>query len=206
MNKFGIKPYRRRKTPHKPGDLKKPEANYQNLIKSFCPIKPNIVWVADFTYLSFRNQWYYLATVMDLFTREIIGWSFSDKHDAKLVMEAFGEATTKTKASPIYFHSDQGSEYESQENLALIETGGTRISMSKKSSPWENAFQESFYSHFKVYLADLNRFNDLGELIEEIAQAVYYYNVYRIHSVLKMSPFKFHQLRSREYLFKEVGA
>ena len=205
MKKFGIKPYRRRAIFRKPADEGKPETIYPNLIKFFCPIKPNIVWVADFTYFFFQGQWYYLATVMDLFTREIIGWSFSDKHDTQLVIDAFNDAKEKTKTIPLYFHSDQGSEYDSKRNLNLIESGGTKISMSKKSSPWENAFQESFYSHFKVYLSHLERFNDLGELIEEMAQAIYYYNHERIHSTLKMSPIKFRLLKSREYLFKEMG-
>ncbi len=205
MKKFGIKPYRRRKMPRKPQDEGKQPTKYLNLVKNFCPIRPNVIWAGDFTYLSFDGQFYYLATVIDLFTREIVGWSFSPYHNTKLVVDAFNDAKEKTKTVPAYFHCDQGSEYDSKEYLTLVEKEGTKISMSKKSSPWENAFQESFYSHFKVYLADPNRYNDLGELLEEIAKSIYYYNHDRIHTKLKMSPVNFRLLRTKEYLFKEMG-
>ena len=68
MKKFGIKPYRRRKMPRKPGDEGKQAAKYQNLIENFCPIQKNVVWVGDFTYISFQGKFYYLATVIYLFT------------------------------------------------------------------------------------------------------------------------------------------
>ncbi|MFH1896277.1 MAG: integrase core domain-containing protein [bacterium] len=68
---------------------------------------------------------------------------------------------------------------------------GVRISMSRKASPWENAFQESFYSHFKVELGQTNRFDSLGELIEEIHRVMNYYNKGRIHSKLKMPPLEY---------------
>ncbi len=208
MKKFGIKPYRRRKMPRKPADENKQPVKYLNLIKNFCPIRPNVVWAGDFTYLSFGGQFYFLATVIDIFTREIVGWSFSANHTTGLVTEAFKDAQKNMGTTPSYFHSDQGSEYDSRNYLTLVEQSETTISMSKKSSPWENAFQESFYSHFKTYLGDPNRFNDLGQLIEEISKSIFYYNHDRIHTSLKMSPVKFrksHAVSSREYLFKELG-
>jgi len=76
MKKFGIKPYRRRvQKPRKPEDEGKAPTSYKNLIHTFCPIEPNIVWVADFTYIKFQEKFIYLATIMDVYTREIIGYN-----------------------------------------------------------------------------------------------------------------------------------
>ena len=204
MKKFHLMPKRRRRQGFiKPDDLGKPEAKYINLIENFCPIRPNIVWVGDFTHIKFRDSWVYLATVMDIYTREIVGWYLSVNHSKNLIIEAFLEAVDKRKAVPVYFHSDQGSEYESGEYLKLVENQGIIISMSRKSSPWENGYQESFYSGFKLDLGSTNHYRDLGELIEAVSQTIYYYNNQRIHTKLKTAPVKFRL--DREYLFKELG-
>lgn len=208
MKLYDLKPYRRRKTPSRPNDLSKAPTRFVNLVKNVCPIKTNVVWVGDFTWIVFEDKFYYLATVLDLYSREIIGWSLSKTHDSHLVREAFEEAVKNTGCLPVYFHSDQGSEYESDDSLQLLQSQGVIISMSRKSSPWENGYQESFYSHFKLELGDLSRFEDLGELFEAIAQAIYYYNHDRIHTKLKTSPVKFrenHDILVREYLYKELG-
>lgn len=204
MKKFHLMPKRRWKQGFiKPDDLGKPETRYLNLIESFCPIRPNIVWVGDFTHIRFRDGWVYLATVMDIYTREIVGWYLSTNHSKDLIIEAFLDAVDKRKTVPVYFHSDQGSEYESEEYLKLVENQGIIISMSRKSSPWENGYQESFYSGFKLDLGETNHYQDLGELIEAVARTIHYYNTKRIHTKLKMSPLAFKE--GREYLFKELG-
>lgn len=192
MRKFGLKPFRRRaKYPPKPEDQNRPPAKFENLIKGFCPIRPNVVWATDFTYISFQGRFIYLATVIDVFTREIIGWNISRFHNQQLVVGALLNAMANTKAKSIYHHSDQGAEYESIEYIELLQDNGIIISMSAKASPWENPFQESYYSQFKVELADVNRFELLGELVENIYQTIYDYNMTRIHTALKTSPVKF---------------
>lgn len=204
MRKFHLMPRKRRgKNFVKPDDMGKPETKYQNLIENFCPIKSNVIWVGDFTHIRFCDTWVYLATVMDIYTREIIGWHLSQTHQKDLVIEAFLDAVDKRKTIPVYFHSDQGSEYESEEYLGLIENNGVIVSMSRKSSPWENGYQESFYSGFKLDLGQTNHYKELGELIEAIAKTIHYYNNLRIHTILKTSPVKFRL--DREYLFKEMG-
>jgi len=204
MKKFHLMPKRRRNQKLiKPDDLGKPETGYINLIKNFCPIRSNIVWVGDFTHIRFGDCWVYLATVMDIYTREIVGWHLANTHAKDLVIDAFLDALDKRRQAPVYFHSDQGSEYESDEYLKLLEDQGIIISMSRKSSPWENGYQESFYSGFKLDLGPTNHYQDLGELIEAVARTIHYYNTERIHTKLKTSPEKFRL--SREYLFKEMG-
>ena len=204
MKKFHLMPKRRRNQKLiKPDDLGKPETGYINLIKNFCPIRSNIVWVGDFTHIRFGDCWVYLATVMDIYTREIVGWHLANTHAKDLVIDAFLDALDKRRQAPVYLHSDQGSEYESDEYLKLLEDQGIIISMSRKSSPWENGYQESFYSGFKLDLGPTNHYQDLGELIEAVARTIHYYNTERIHTKLKTSPEKFRL--SREYLFKEMG-
>jgi transposase InsO family protein len=204
MKKFHLIPKRRRgKKPTKLDDLGKPETKYPNLIETFCPIRANVVWAGDFTHIKFQNSWVYLSTVMDIYTREILGWHLSTNHQKNLVIEAFLDAMEKRKLTPIYFHSDQGSEYDSEEYLKLLENNQIIISMSRKSHPWENGYQESFYSGFKLDLGSTNHFQDLGELFEAIARQIHYYNTKRIHTRLKTAPEKFRL--DREYLFKEMG-
>ena len=194
MKKFNLKPYKRRvKKPNKPNDPGKLPTIYQNEIKNICPVKPNIIWVADFTYIKFQNRFIYLATIMDIFTREIIGFSISVKHDHFLVLETLDMALNKTRTNPIYHHSDQGSEYDSDDYIKKLKKKGVIISMSKKGHPWENGYQEAFYSQFKVDLGRPDQFETLGELIEAIYLKINYYNTRRIHTSLKTSPVKFRE-------------
>ena len=205
MKKFDLKPYRRRRTPRKLADEGKPATRYQNLIKNFCPIRQDIVWVSDFTYIKFHEYFIYLATFMDLFTREIVGWHISRYHTSALVLGAFEHALTNPNHHPPkYTHDDQGSEYEAQEFINTMTTSGIIISMSAKASPWENGFQESFYSGFKLDLGDTSRFGTLGELIEAINQTINYYNEDRIHTSLKMTPKQFRQKHQQRFNLLET--
>lgn len=165
MKKFNIKPYRRRsKRFIKKNDLGKPAVSFKNEIERFCPITPNIVWVTDFTYIKFQNKFIYLAVIMDLFTREIIGVNISRYHNSQLVLVAFIDALNKTKVIPKYIHSDQGSEYDSKEFIDFVLSKNIVISMSRKSHPWENGHQESFFSTLKLELGIIDRFEEIGEL------------------------------------------
>ena len=205
MHKFGMKPYRRRvRPPTKTADLNKPPAKVINVTKLLCPLAPDIVWVSDFTYIRFNEKFIYLATVMDLFTREIVGWYISRYHNTSLVLGALDDAVARTKSVPKYLHSDQGSEYDSQEYQALAIKLAISISMSDKASPWQNGFQESFYAGFKLDLGQTDRFEELGELIEAIHQTMFYYNHQRRHSSLgNIPPTEFHNNYTRSRLIAE---
>lgn len=194
MKKFGIKPYRRRtRLPVKSQDQNKPQAKYDNKIKNLCPIAPNEIWVSDFTYIRCQEIFIYLATIMDLYTREIVGWNISRFHNQELVIGALADALVRVKKIPRFLHSDQGSEYEALEYIQVCDQNKIAISMSAKQSPWENAYQESFYSTFKVDLGRTDQFESLGEVIEAINLAIYYYNEKRIHTALEMPPVKFRE-------------
>lgn len=212
MKKFNIKPYRSRlKKPNKKEDEGKAAVeNEVNVYKLLCPIAPNVVWVSDFTYIKFQGRFIYLATIMDMYTREIIGISISRFHNQNLVMEAFMDAEEKTKIHPNYLHSDQGSEYTSDDYKIYVKDKRITISFADKASPWQNGFQESFYGKFKVDLGYMEQFESIGELIEGIYQTIYYYNNKRRHTSLNMSPVQFRlnyyiQKEALECLFKKSG-
>ena len=128
---------------------------------------------------------------MDIFTREVVGWSISTRHTTELIVDAFLDAL-ETSGKPAIAHTDQGSEYQSQDYRSLVLNLGTKLSMSAKASPWENAYQESFYDNFKTDLGlEFEGFEAAGEFIEAIHRTIWYYNQQRIHTKLKMPPARF---------------
>lgn len=196
MKIYSIKPYKRKARWRKRRGERREESKYQNLIKGVVPNAPKQTYVSDFTYLRHKDKYIYLATYMDLFTREIVGWNISNKHTAELVTNAFLDSVeNRNYVLPKVVHSDQGCEYTSKDYTSFVEKLGVKVSMSKKASPWENGYQESFYSNFKTDLGlEFYRFESIGELIEAIHKTIDYYNNRRIHSTLKMPPVKFREL------------
>lgn len=193
MKKYGIKPYRRvAAKPHK--KERKPEYVFPNLLLTECPQYPGHIYASDFTHVKYKGRWVYVATVLDLFTREVVGFAVSLRHDRMLVMQAYLGAVTH-HGRPLIIHSDQGSEYTSEDYVALVHSTGTQLSMSAAGCPWENGYQESFYGKFKIDLGDPNRFDSLGELVHVIYQTIHIYNTSRIHTALKQAP----QAFARQY-------
>jgi putative transposase len=139
MRLFGLKALRRRgKRPKKTGIA---PGSYPNILKTYFPKGPDDVWVADFTYIPYREGFLYLATVMDIFTREIVGAAVMANHAVPLVLQALFSAVEHHPHSTI-FHSDNGREYGSKAMVRALTELGIRISRSKKGSPWENGYQE----------------------------------------------------------------
>lgn len=189
MKLYGIKPYRRHRKPWKRYKSKEYE-EYPNLLLTTPLVRMNQIWVTDFTYLWYRNRFIYVATVEDIFNREIVGVAVLANHSSALVLQALVSALMN-HPRPDIIHSDQGSEYTAKIFQDFCISAGIDISMSKKGSPWENGYQESYYDKFKIDLGDPNRFDDLGELVYEIYRTIHVYNTSRIHTSLKMSPREF---------------
>ena len=187
MNLFGIKPYRRRGRRFQ---RKKVKVVYPNLLKGKYPKYPNHIWTSDFTHVVFQGRTIYIATVMDLYTRKIVGLSVLTTHAVQLVLASFLNAI-HNNSRPLIFHSDNGSEYNSEIFIGALKTLGILISRSTPGCPWENGYQESFHSQFKIDLGDPGRFRSLGEFVYEIYQTIYTYNNSRIHSAFNMSPQQF---------------
>lgn len=188
MRKYGIKPYRRRgKKWRKKGTFK---VRYPNLLSLTIPVCPHHIWAADFTELWYRDRWVYVATVIDLFTRRVVGVAVSLRKGAPLTIQALWSALLN-HPHPEIFHSDNGKEYEAYVFIEILEDVGIRISRSHPGCPWENGYQESFYDKFKVDFGDPNRFGTFGEMVAEIYRIIWAYNHTRIHSALKMPPVVF---------------
>lgn len=187
MKLFGLKPLRNRKPPFKPEDQNQAPMAIPNLLKETIIDAPSLAYASDFTYLPYFEKFIYLATIEDVFTREILGWEVSTKHNTDLVAQAMKNALQYHPA-PLLAHSDQGSEYRSKIYRSLLEYFSIKCSMSQKASPWQNGKQESFYSEFKIELGHPEAYPTLGELIEAIAKQIHYYNHERIHTALRCPP------------------
>ncbi len=188
MKKYGIKPPRRKGKKHWCTRSTNTH-DYTNLIKERVKgiTTPHDVWVSDISYIKYRGRFWYLATIEDIGTRQIMAAEIGKKHDSQLIIKTIIQALSKGK-KPNIFHSDQGTEFMAGLCTEYLEKRGIRISVSSKGSPWENGYKESFYGRFKDEFGDPNRFETAGELIEEIYSKIRYYNYERIHTRLKMPP------------------
>ncbi len=195
MSIFGIKAYRRRGRKWK--KTRNIKVTYPNLLLTEYPSCENHIWVSDFTRIPFQGKVVYVATVEDLFTRKVVGVSVYTNHSVQLTLSALMNAML-SNSRPEIFHSDNGSEYNSETFVGALQTVGVSISRSAPGCPWENGYQESFYDKFKVELGDPSRFKTLGELVSEMYRLIHYYNQSRIHSALKMSPSEFAKIQKKE--------
>lgn len=174
-------------------------ASAPNLIKYLCPIQPDVVWVGDFTELTFHGKKIFLATIMDAYTREIIAWQIGFHHTTRLIIDVLEEAKRKRVSCPRYFHSDQGSEYTAHECLRWLVHHGIRVSMSPKGKPWNNGKQESWYLTFKSECGTPQKLPSIEALIEVIGKFINYYNTRRIQSKIKMIPRRFYEKMKWNY-------
>lgn len=194
MKKFGLLPPRRKVTYCT--KQSKRHHTYTNLIKHIIPTRSNHVWVGDVSYFRFMGRWWYVATIEDIFTREIVAVQVSRHHDRWLVLSASKQAVLNKGAAPDIFHSDQGTEFMAQACTGFWEEQEVAISVSDTGSPWQNGYKESFYGHFKHELGRIDRFINPGEFIAAIYQQIHYYNHERIHTALKMPPSRYAKLVS----------
>lgn len=188
MRLFGLRPrsWKKRKRPRNKDD---PATKMPNLRERLSPLAPNIVWAGDFTEFKFRGRKVYLATVIDAWTREIVGWAVSTRHNSELVIDALKDAKRRRGGIvPWIFHSDQGSEYTSNECTFFLASHGIRPSCSPKGKPWKNGQQESWYNTLKKEMDAPGTFRSLDEFWTAINEYICYYNEDRIHGELKQTP------------------
>lgn len=145
-------------------------------------------WVQGFTYLWVDRQYHYLAVVLDLKTRRVLGWKLGLRHTSNLTYTALLDALSRHPV-PAILHSDQGSEYLSYKHQELCQRLEITLSASAKASPWQNGFMERFFGTLKDELPPLNQLKSTDHLQEAIALTMHYYNHKRRHSALQnMSP------------------
>lgn len=156
-----------------------------NLLKrEFTVNNPDVAYVGDITYIPTREGWLYLAVVIDLFSRTVVGWSMDARMKAELVNDALLMAIWKRKPdSELIFHSDRGSQYASDSYRKTLVTHGVVASMSKKGDCWDNAVAESFFHTLKTELVHHCDFQTREEARAAIFEYIeVFYNRQRLHS------------------------
>ncbi len=155
-------------------------------------------WAGDMTYLKTSEGPIYMAAVLDLFNREVIGWGFSRSHDADLITGALEMSLSLQENEPgCLFHSDQGSEYRSDIYQNRLKSSGMVSSMSRAGTPTDNAFVESFFGTLKNELVHQMKFSSYVECVARVIDYVEFYNEERLHSSLGyVSPKAYQQAAS----------
>jgi putative transposase len=180
------------------------------LERDFTPDAPDQSYVGDITYVRTREGWLYLATVIDLYSRKIVGWAMSHRIDRHLVIAAMRMAITNRRpAKGLIFHSDRGSQYASGDFRKLLEKHGVKQSMSRRGDCWDNAVAESFF--FATINRELIHHEDY-ETREEARMSIFeyievYYNRKRLHSTIGyLSPMEYEELKLWETVDGDLPA
>jgi len=158
------------------------------------PDAPNQVWAGDITFIPTSHGWCYLAVVIDLYSRKVVGWSLADHMRADLVCEAFEQAVgSRRNTEGLIFHSDRGSQYGSGKFRKQLREMKAQQSMSRRANPYDNAWTESFIGTLKNEMLQNGSFIDESDARTELfAYIDGYYNTHRKHSSLDyLSPCKF---------------
>ena len=186
MAKFHLRPPRRRSRRYSTRSTTRHP--YRNLLKDLGPItQPHHVWCSDLSRIIYQGTAWYLASIEDIATRQIMAHRIGKHHDSQLVLATTQQALD-TGVKPVIFHSDQGNEFMADDCTRFLLDRGIQISVSDVASPWQNGYKEAFYGRFKQEFGDMNRFDRVGELFEAIHHQIHYYNHRRIHTALKMPP------------------
>jgi putative transposase len=166
----------------------------------FDPDRPDVAWCGDVTYIPTDQGWLYLASVLDLASRRLLGWSMGQRHDAGLVGDALEAAVVtrgRHRMDGTIFHSDRGSEYTSAACLDTCQRLGLRRSMGRTGSCLDNAVAESFFATLKVELVDRCHYRTRAEARASIFRWIAWYNQRRLHSTNDYLPPLHWELRHR---------
>ncbi len=178
------------------------EAIAPNLLaRDFVANKPNEKWATDITYIWTAEGWLYLAVVMDLYSRRIVGWSTAEHMETSLCLDALSMAIkSRANVKGTTHHSDRGVQYASREYRRRLELEGIECSMSRRGNCWDNAVAESFFGTFKNELIYRRPWLDRESVREAIGEYIeVFYNRIRRHSTIgNISPAKFEEMNQAE--------
>jgi putative transposase len=165
------------------------------LERNFTTEAPNQVWTSDITYIQTDEGWLYLSAVIDLFSRQVVGWSMQDHMRSSLVTDALRMAWFRRRPEAgLIFHSDRGSQYCGHEFQGALKEYEMQSSMSRKGDCWDNAVTESLWGRLKVGRLDGLRFATKREAMDEVISWLTFYNRSRLHSTLGyVSPMTFEE-------------
>ena len=198
MRQQGLKPARQRKQRPRTTDSKHRLAVAENLLQQdFSADEPNQKWAGDITYIDTSEGWLYLAVVLDLFSRRVIGWSMSDRIDCQLAHSAMLMAVQQRQPTGVLIvHSDRGVQYAAGEYQQLLADWSLTPSMSRTGNCYDNAVSESFFATLKTELVYRQFYQTRQQARLSIFEyIVIFYNRQRLHSTLGyLSPVEFEQL------------
>jgi putative transposase len=156
----------------------------------------NQVWVADLTYIRVLAGFVYLAAILDVYSRKVIGWAISTSLDRKLTLAALDMAIAKRNPGKgVIHHSDRGVQYLCKEYVELLRRHGIHISCSRKGNPYDNAYAETFFKTLKSNEVDLQKYRDIWDVTDRVPEFLEdIYNERRVHSRLDyLSPNEFEE-------------
>jgi transposase InsO family protein len=186
MKKHGIRAKTKRKFRHTTDSKHNLPVAPNLLDRNFSPEKPNQVWASDLTYVWTKEGWLFLAVIVDLFSRQIVGWSLDKTMTKELVCSALRQAYFRRQpGTGLLFHSDRGSQYCSKEFRRQLKQYRMLQSQSRRANCWDNACVESFFHTLKtemIYHEDFETRDDARRAIFEWVEA--FYNRQRLHSTL----------------------
>jgi putative transposase len=185
---------RRRRLPSDPGERQATAVAPNVLDRAFEAPAPNRKWIADFTYIWTAEGWLYVAAVVDLFSRRVVGWSMSATMSAQFVTDALIMAIWRRgRPKALLHHSDRGSQYTSEQFQRLMADHGVTCSMSRSGNCWDNAAMESFFSSLKTERTARKTYRTRNEARADVFDYIErFYNPKRRHSTLGyLSPMEF---------------
>ena len=168
------------------------------LNRQFMADAPNKVWVADITYIPTQEGWLYLAAILDMYSRKIVGWSMGDRITQELAIQALTMAIYQRKPGPgLLHHSDRGVQYASHAYKNLLKEHKLECSMSRKGNCWDNAVMESFFHTLKTELVYHRQYKTRAQARQDLFEYIeVFYNRVRMHSSINyMSPDSYEMLR-----------
>jgi putative transposase len=188
---------RRRVLPIDRGEREKDAVSANVLDRQFSASAPNQKWIADFTYIWTAEGWLYVAAVIDLFSRRVVGWSMRATMAAELVIDALLMAIWRRgRPDALLHHSDQGSQYTSEQFQKLMADHGVRCSMSRSGNVWDNAAMESFFSSLKTERTARKAYRTRDQARADVFDFIErFYNPQRRHSTIGyLSPVEFERM------------
>lgn len=156
------------------------------LNRDFNQQNSNTHWVGDITYIKTYQGWSYLASVLDLASRQVVGWALSKQPNTQLTQDAMNNAIARHKPNThdLMFHSDQGTQYSSKAFIDYCNQNNMTQSMSRKGNCWDNAVMERFFRSLKTERLNYQSFTNHFEVVRNVESYIYFYNDKRIHSAM----------------------
>ena len=186
MQKAGVSYYTKKRFKRTTNSKHKMPVSPNVLNREFDVVAPNKVWCSDITYLWTKQGWVYLASVIDLYSRKVVGWQIDDHMRTSLVKDALSMAYFRRKPdSGLIHHSDRGSQYASNEFQKLMREYQMTGSMSRKGNCWDNAVAESFFKSLKTERTDESSYHTKEDARTDVIEYIeMFYNSQRLHSTI----------------------